>query len=47
MSDRNIKVFLFDIGNVLLEWNPSALIDEIFKEGDVNKNFFFLFHSFY
>jgi 2-haloacid dehalogenase len=36
----HIKAIIFDLGGVLIDWNPSYLFDQLFKDEEQKKHFF-------
>jgi len=36
---QDIKAVIFDLGNVLIDWNPAYLFDKMFSDGDKKKYF--------
>ena len=37
---NNIKAIIFDLGNVLIDWNPAYLFDKLFTDENKKKHFF-------
>ena len=36
----HIKAIIFDLGGVLIDWNPSYLFDQLFEDEEQKKHFF-------
>lgn len=37
---ENIKAIIFDLGNVLIDWNPDYVFDKLFEDKEQKKHFF-------
>ena len=37
---QNIKAIIFDLGNVLIDWNPDYVFDKLFEDKEQKKHFF-------